>query len=73
MLSVNRPFPSMLNLAPWRSRSPVKALPVNWLPRSVLKIFGLPLLNAFKKTLPVFNVVRGFLIEATVPKTRASE
>ncbi len=51
----------------------MKASPVNWLPRPVLKIFGLPLVNSLEKTLPVFNVDHGFLNEATVPKNRASE
>jgi hypothetical protein len=41
-LSIQRPRPSIEIWMPARSSTPVKAMLVNWLPWSVLKICGLP-------------------------------
>ncbi len=49
MLSMYRPFPSVLILTPWLTRRAVKPSLVNWLPWSVLKTSGFPLLRASSK------------------------
>ena len=41
-LSIQRPRPSIEIWIPASSNAPVKSMPVNWLPWSVLKISGLP-------------------------------
>ena len=49
MLPVYLPFRSMLMLTPCSSKSSVKPSLVNWLPWSVLKTSGFPLLSASSK------------------------
>jgi len=42
LLGIDAHLPSMLKAMPLAASTPVKAVPVNWRPWSVLKISGLP-------------------------------
>ena len=56
-LSLRQPLPSIEMQTPWFISKPVKAAPANWLPRSVLKISGVPYLVIASSTASVQNSV----------------